>query len=75
MVQQLLGVSASEAVHAIGQPGDLYVCVNADCRSRVPVLQALRTPPQPPALPSCVCGQRLELIPHGLVEPMRTWTW
>ena len=74
MVPPLLGLSTAAAVQTTWQPGDLYICINADCKSKVLVLQAPRTAPQPPVPPSCVCGQRLELVPHGLAEPMRTWT-
>jgi hypothetical protein len=73
MVPPLLGFSPAAAVQVIWQPGDLYVCVNGDCRSKILVLQAPRTPLQSPTLPSCVCGQRLEIVPHGVVDPMRTW--
>jgi hypothetical protein len=57
------------------QPCDFYRCSNAECKSRVLVLESPRATSGPFAPPRCVCGHLLERMPYGPEEPLRTWSF
>jgi len=52
--------------------GDLYQCVNEECRSKILVLQSPRIADGPGVAPLCVCGRPLERLPYGVQTPLRT---
>ena len=56
------------------QAAEIFQCVNVRCRSKIVVLQSPRSSTEN-LEPRCVCGHPLERVPHGLVEPLRTWTF
>jgi hypothetical protein len=59
----------------IWQSCELYQCVNGACRSKVLVLQPPRSASGTFGEPRCICGSPLELVPHSVEDPMRTWTF
>lgn len=59
----------------IWQTCDLFQCTNRTCRSKVLVLEPPRTDAGAFGEPRCVCGSRLERVPHTVEDPMRTWTF
>jgi hypothetical protein len=48
--------------------GEVYVCGDPDCRSRVLVLESPIKKPAHPTLPRCLCGNILEIA--GSVSPV-----
>ena len=57
------------------QRGDLYQCVNAECQSKVLVLQPPRSEAPASVAPRCVCGQELRPLPHGVEDPLKNWVF
>ena len=57
------------------QTDEIYRCVNADCKSKILVLQSPRSDSGPFTAPRCVCGHDLQRLPYGVQEPLRSWTF
>ena len=56
------------------QPADVFQCANAQCRSKIVVLQSSRFSTID-LEPRCVCGHPLQRVPYGPQEPLRVWTF
>jgi len=59
----------------IWQSCDLFQCTNGTCKSKVLVLEPPRSISGAMTEPRCVCGSRLERVPHTVEDPMRNWTF
>jgi len=67
-VKSYLPQPSVSVTRVVWSSGEVYVCGDPDCRSRILVLESSIKEPAHPTLPRCVCGSILELA--GSVSPV-----